>query len=444
MLSDAWALAIETLSWIELEGLSERLALTRAAKQLAVNDVNAIGLAHRLVWETSKQRNFIDFILNSVLSPKSITNFKLGLRAFLRLYTYETKIRNADLKRASNIAQIGRSILGWHELLEVEKTLGQLLSVDPNQALKGLGDEERTALLTAHPLWFVKYCFHLFGRHESLRFLESSNETAPTYIRINTLNGPEETLLRNMEADGIVLEKMQPLRHAYKVESKQPLIQTKSFKEGLFYIQDKASCLAAEVADPKAGMTVLDVCAAPGAKTTYLAQLMANRGTILSLDYSKRRMQVWNREIQRMGVNIATSIIADASTSLPIRLSADLVILDPPCTSTGTFRKLPSAKWRLTKKSILRMASFQWQMLETCADLVKEQGHLVYSTCSVAVEENEMLIEKLLKWHPDFKLIETRPRIGLPGLRELKKCQRLYPHIHDCNGFFIAKMQKEA
>src|SRR3990170_5541801 len=227
MLSDAWALAIETLSWIELEGLSERLALTKAAKQLSVEDVNAIGLAHRLVWETSKKRNFVDFILNSVLSPKSITNFKLGLRAFLRLYTYETKIRNADSRRAANIAQIGRSILGWHELLEVEKALGQLLSVDPNQVLKGLGDEERTALLTAHPVWFVKYCFHLFGRHESLRFLESSNETAPTYIRINTLNGPEETLLRSMEADGVVLEKMEKLKHAYRVESKQPLVRTK-------------------------------------------------------------------------------------------------------------------------------------------------------------------------------------------------------------------------
>ena len=444
MLSEAWTLAIEALSWIELEGLSERLALARASKQLAVKDANAIGLAHRLVWETSKRKNFIDFILNSVLPPKSVRNFKLGVKSFLRLYVYETRIRNVDFKTASNIAQMGRSILGWRELSEVEEVLGQLLTVDFHQILKGLGDEERTALLTAHPLWFVKYCFHLFGRHEALWFLESSDETAPTYIRINTLKGQEETLLRNIEADGITLEKVQHLRYAYRVAGKRPIMGTRSFKEGFFYVQDKASCLAAEVANAEAGMTVLDVCAAPGAKTTYLAQLMENKGIIFSLDYSKRRMNVWRQEIRRMGVKIAIPITADASKPLPVKLRADLLFLDPPCTSTGTFRKLPSAKWRLTKRSIMRMAGFQWKMFEACADLVKDQGHLIYSTCSVTVEENEMLIEKFLKWHPDFKIVDAKPWIGLPGMRGLTKCQRLYPHIHDCNGFFIAKMQKEA
>jgi len=119
------------------------------------------------------------------------------------------------------------------------------------------------------------------------------------------------------------------------------------------------------------------------------------------------------------------------------------VILDPPCTSTGTFGKTPDAKWRLTKRSVLGMSKIQAEMIEQCAEHVKMGGFLVYSTCSITVEENEMIIENFLKTHPEFKPAETKPRIGLPGLRGLTKCQRLYPHIHDCNGFFVAKLMKE-
>jgi len=199
-----------------------------------------------------------------------------------------------------------------------------------------------------------------------------------------------------------------------------------------------------EVANPQSGMTVLDVCAAPGAKTTYLAQLMENKGTIHSIDYSKRRMKVWKRETERMGVKIAASIIADARKPLPVKVLADLVILDPPCTSTGAFGKIPSAKWRLTKKSVIGMAKLQWEMLNQCAECVKDEGFLVYSTCSVTLEENEMLIERFLKWHPEFKFAETLPRIGVSGLRGQNRCQRLYPHLHECNGFFVAKLLKES
>jgi 16S rRNA (cytosine967-C5)-methyltransferase len=190
-------------------------------------------------------------------------------------------------------------------------------------------------------------------------------------------------------------------------------------------------------------MVVLDVCAAPGAKTTYIAQLMRNQGSIYSVDYSVRRMQTWQKEVFRMGVEIAEPIIADARSSLPFTAEADVVILDPPCTSTGAFGKFPSAKWRLTPRSIERMAGVQWLIINNCAEKVKAGGVLVYSTCSVTVEENEMIIERFLKGHPEFRLAEIDPKIGVSGLRGLTRCQRLYPHVHQCNGFFIAKLQKE-
>jgi 16S rRNA (cytosine967-C5)-methyltransferase len=153
-------------------------------------------------------------------------------------------------------------------------------------------------------------------------------------------------------------------------------------------------------------------------------------------------MGVWKNEVARMGVSIAEPIIADVCNPLPVAVEADMVVLDPPCTSTGAFAKIPSAKWRLTARSAEKMAEIQWQMLENSAEKLKPGGALVYSTCSTTVEENEMLIERFLKWHPEFQLAEITPKIGLPGLRGLTQCQRLYPHIHECNGFFIAKLLK--
>jgi len=430
-----------------MQKLSERLALARTVKQLNISNPDAVRYGYGLVCETIRRKNFIDSFVNSVLKPKTISEFTLGVQAFLRLYVYQTRITKQwtkiDLEEAANIAKLARAILGWTTLSEVEPFLGLLLTRKPEPLLKDASDEKRIGLQTFNPKWFVKYCFTLLGRREAIAFLEGSGHPPPTYIRLNTLRASNEEILEKLAMENVKLEKVELLKHAYKVTgAKQPLTRTTSFQEGLFYIQDKASCYAAEVANPTPEMTVLDVCAAPGAKTTYLAQLMQNQGSICSVDYSVRRMQTWRKEVSRMGVKIAAPVIADARSSLPFTAEADIVILDPPCTSTGAFGKLPSAKWRLTPHSIERMAGIQWQIINNCAEKVKAGGVLAYSTCSVTVEENEMIIERFLRWHPEFSLAEINPKIGLPGLRGLTKCQRLYPHVHQSNGFFIAKLQK--
>jgi len=278
LLRDAWTLAIETLSWIELRRLGERLALAKAAKQLNIQDRRAVGLAHKLVFETLRRQNTIDSIINSVLAPRSLSDFKLGQQAFLRLYTYVTKFENIDIDKAAVLARTGRSILGWHQLSDIEETLGVILSTEINDVLKKADYEERVALLTYNPTWFVKYCFRMLGS-DAIGLLESTVQTLPTYLRVNTLKGSEKSIVQKIESEGATIEKVPQLNYAFKLlGSKMPLIRMQSFQEGLFYIQDKASCLAAEIADPKTGFTVLDVCAAPGAKTTYMALLMQNNG----------------------------------------------------------------------------------------------------------------------------------------------------------------------
>ncbi len=424
------------------------MALAKTIKQLKIREPNAIRMGYGLVVETERRKNLIDKFINCQIKEKQLNEFDMGIQAFLRLYVYQTRVvRNwagYDLKEADLIAKLGRSILGWETLREIEPFLGFLLTQKIEPIIESAKDEERVALQTFHPAWYVKYCFDLFGKAEAAAFLEGDMKPPETCIRLSTIRATQEEILEKVSAEGVKLEKVEPLKHTYRVLStKKPLNRIDTYRLGFFFIQDKASCFAAEAADPKPGMTVLDVCAAPGAKTTYLTQLMQNKGTIYSVDYSKRRMLVWRQEVGRMWANIAEPVLSDARNPLPFKIEADVVILDPPCTSTGVFAKLPAAKWRLTQKSIEKMTDIQWMMINNCAEKVSPGGFLTYSTCSITVEENEMIVERFLKRYPEFSLVEINPKMGEPGLRGLDKCQRLYPHIHHSNGFFIAKLQKK-
>ncbi|MCW4006938.1 MAG: hypothetical protein NWF04_10175 [Candidatus Bathyarchaeota archaeon] len=448
MLRDAWTLAIETLSWIELQKLSEHMAFAKTVKQLCINDPDATRLGYGLVVETVRRKNLIDKFINSQLKDKTLDEFDMGIQAFLRLYVYQTRItRNwegFDLKEAEHIAKLARSILGWQAMRQVEYALGFLLTQPVQPLIDAAKDHEKVALQTYHPAWFVKYCFDLLGKEEATAFLQANLQALPVYLRLNTLRGTSDELLQKLCADGITAEKTPQLQHTYRlIESKKPLTKTDSFRLGLFYIQDKASCFAAQAANPKPDMAVLDVCAAPGAKTTYLAQLMQNKGVICSVDYSRRRLAAWRQETARMWIENAHPLIADACFPLPLGVEADVVILDPPCTSTGVFAKLPAAKWRLTPKSLEKMTQIQWAMICNCANHVKSGGILTYSTCSITLEENEQIIQRFLNEHQNFHLTDIDPQIGVSGLQGLDKCQRLYPHLHQSNGFFIAKLQKQ-
>jgi NOL1/NOP2/sun family putative RNA methylase len=447
LLRDAWTVAIETLSWIEMRRLNERAALMRTVKQLGVKDPNAIRLAYGLVVETERRKNLIDKFINAVVEPKKIGEYTMGIQAFLRLYVHQTRVvknwEKINLKEAENIASIGRAILGWQTMREVEPFLGFLLTKKLSPIMEGVSDVEKVSLQTFHPSWFIEYCFKLFGHDEAVAFLEGSMKMPPNYIRVNTLAAVEEAIVQKLAQEGVEIQKTAQLKFTYQVlSSKKPLNALPSYAEGLFYIQDKASCFATQAAAPKPLKTVFDICAAPGAKTTFLAQLMQNQGSIYSVDFSSKRMKTWKKETARMGTKNAEPLIVDARVSLPLQSEADLVILDPPCTSTGVFAKQPSSKWRLSPNSIRNMSELQWQMINNCAEKVAKDGILAYSTCSITVEENEGIIERFLKEHPEFTLAEIEPKIGMPGLIGLTQCKRLYPHIHQCNGFFIAKLQK--
>lgn len=443
MLKNAIALAVESLSWMEIDDLSERSSLIRTSKQLGIRDADSLKMAHAMIIETTRRLNMIDKIANIILSPRSLEDYTMGVKNFIRLYSCWTRYRRSNIDQAAALLSMGREVLGWRELLPVEFALGRILSANIKSVLSGSEGMNRLALDTFHPSWYVEYCVRLLGRVEALRLLKANNEIPPVYIRANTLVEKERDLVTQLAEEGVKLEPLRDVRSIYRVLTKNTLTRLKVYKEGLFHIQDLSSCLVAIAAAPNRGDVVLDVCSAPGSKTSHVAQLMENKGRILAIDRSAHRIQLWKKEMRRLRVKIGEPILADAEQPLPLRNAADIVILDPPCSNTGVFAKSPAVKWSIDMKTIGRMATIQARMMENCAKHVEPGGKLLYATCSITAEENELVIEHFLKRHPEFKLTDTGLKFGLPGLRDQSLCRRLYPHLHKCNGFFIAKLERE-
>src|ERR1035437_8922586 len=208
--------------------LNERSALMKTVKQLGVKDPSAIRFAYGLVVETERRKNLIDKFINQVVAPKTVSEYDMGIQAFLRLYVYQTRVvknwEKINLKEAENIASMGRSILGWETMREIEPFLGFLLTKTLSSIMDGVNEEERFSLQTFHPTWFVDYCFKLFGHDEAAAFLNGSMTPPPAYIQINTLAAPEEATVQKLAQEGVELEKTPQLNYTYKVlSSKKPL-----------------------------------------------------------------------------------------------------------------------------------------------------------------------------------------------------------------------------
>ena len=431
----AWTIAIEALSWIELKRVSEDTALRRATRQLDVEDEAASREAGALVYGVMSRLNTLDRVIEDSLRPNNLGNLSLGVRSFLRIYIYIIHF-GEGLAEAYALHDHAKEILGERAFSAVDEAVELI----PRQDMRfsGLDLERRLAYTYSHPEWYVRYLLREFGEYKTVRMLEPVE--VPAYIRVNTLRDVSQTV-EDIRGKGFRMEKDRSIDNVYRVEGPIGLASLPGYRMGEFVIQDRASVLAGAVADPTSGELVLDVCAAPGIKTSHLAQLMGNCGRIISVDSSMRRLRSFEGIMERLGVEIAKPYHGDARTvgGLP-PVEADLVLVDPPCTGSGNFFSEPSSRWRLSGRSIGRMADLQYRILCSAADRVAVDGRLVYCTCSVTVDENEGVVRAFLAENPDFVAVEAAPRIGEPGFRGLYEAQRLYPYLHDCNGFFIAKL----
>jgi 16S rRNA (cytosine967-C5)-methyltransferase len=437
---DVVAITIEALSLVELEGMSFRAAVDRAANQLQVKEAPLVREARRLAFETLNRKNLLDLVVKEALAPAELDNFNLGVQAFLRIFAYETKI-SSNLMEPTSLAELGRRVLGWRELTPVERALGRIVSANMKDVLGDFHDDESVALKTFNPLWFVRYTIRTFGRPKALQLLSTSRPSGRTFVRLNTFRIGETKTLEELKSKDIVLEPIEGLPSIYGVHKAEVGLRMWIAK-GLLRMQDLPSTLAVVASKPKAGKRVLFVDASPAASATYAAQLMGDRGDVLVFDSVEERLSRVLADASSAGVSIVRTELIENPLTVP-NLQADTVMLHAPNSRTGVFWREPSIRWRSQSNIVEHFAETQGELLDAWSKAVRPGGDLVYWTRSVAVEEDELAVEQFLKRHPEFIISDTLPKIGVPSLRGQYQSQRLFPHIHLCDGAFVAMMTKQ-
>jgi len=429
-LVDRLRLAREALLLVS-QGKSERSAVSRIASsdpQLRHEKSSALAL----VIDTVTKLDLLDRTVQTTFPGSQFDKRSLAL---FRLAAHMIFADNTNSK--ADVIRALRKISSGLESPRLEHLLGHLVASGPPNASSGMSETERVGLLTHNPPWWVSYCFYHFGRVTGLKIL--SSPARPRYVRVNPLRnrGRIRLPLELRKNSGQLVEADSGIH----LLTGSPSILAKYFEKGLFQVQDFASFLAVKAADPAPGDDVLDLCAAPGGKTATLAQLMKNRGRIISVDYSRNRMASWRSETERLGVKIASPLIGDAS-NLGLNSDFDLVIVDPPCTGTGILDRNPRMKWHLSPKLVQKFSLLQSRMLEESSQYVRPGGRVLYCTCSLTLEENELVLSKFLSAHVDFEARPILEDFGSPGLQGQNNCRRFYPHRDRTAGYFIARLER--
>ncbi len=262
----------------------------------------------------------------------------------------------------------------------------------------------------SHPAWLVDRWQSQFGGDNLARLLEWNNQPPLTHARLNPLKGDARSLTERWTAEGVSFHAVETdwtgAETVWRLTSHPNLTELASFQEGLFYIQDPSTLLAVHTLDPQTGETILDLCAAPGGKTTAIAARMNNQGRIVAVDSDPDRLKRLALNCARLGVECVEAHPADAFRAKPA--SFDRILIDAPCSNTGVMRRRVDLRWRIRPEEINRLAGDQSALLTQSLPLLKPGGTLVYSTCSLEPEENRDQIQKLMAAHPDLRLEHER------------------------------------
>ncbi|HWO00905.1 MAG TPA: 16S rRNA (cytosine(967)-C(5))-methyltransferase RsmB [Blastocatellia bacterium] len=300
---------------------------------------------------------------------------------------------------------------------------------------------ERGSIQVSHPAWMLQRWSAQLGEDEAQSLALANNSAPMTAFRVNTLRASPEEALAHLKAQGVTARSSEFVPGAFVAERGSQAV-TRAAARGLIYVQDEASQLVSLLVDAQPGERVLDVCAAPGSKSSHLAALTRDESWIVSCDVHAHRLASVATTCKRLGVRSVDALALDATRELPFWESApkfDRVLIDAPCSGTGTLRRNPEIKWRLSAGDIPRLAEVQLSLLEHAASSTRGGGRLVYSTCSLEAEENEGVIDRFLQSGAPFRVTTSRAPAGMLTAQGFI---RTFPHRHGADGFFIALLEK--
>ncbi|WP_299488617.1 16S rRNA (cytosine(967)-C(5))-methyltransferase [Acaryochloris sp. IP29b_bin.137] len=301
---------------------------------------------------------------------------------------------------------------------------------------------QRLGILYSYPDWIVQVWNKQLGLEETEQLCNYCNQPPHIDLRINPLKTEREVVRSQLAAAGVTTTLLPHLPQALRIEGKSgPIPQLPGFQEGLWTVQEASAQLVGHLLNPQPGAIALDICAAPGGKTTHMAELMENRGEIWACDRTPSRLRKLQQNLQRLQINMVQIWTGD-SRHLPNHIPlADYVLVDAPCSGMGTLNRHADARWRQTPDNIQDLSVLQLELLLNSVRWVKPGGYLLYSTCTLHSQENEKVIEQFLAQKPNWKSQRLAAKQWLSPDQQATGL-KIWPHQRQMDGFFIALLQQ--
>lgn len=376
-------------------------------------------LVTRLVYGTVQHKLYLEYQLEPYIKDKSVKAFEkmLLLMSIYQLIFLDKVPEYAVINEAVDIANNRNKYVGKF----INAILRNFLR-NGKRSTDDLSLEEKLSIETSHPLWLVKMMIKQYDLETTIKICNSSNDIPLRMARVNTLKATKEMLL---EDEVITGGKLSEDGICFKSGN---IALTNYFINGEVTIQDESSQLVARFLDPNKDDYILDMCCAPGSKTTHLSALMENQGKIIAYDLFEHKIKLVEANIKRLGVKNIECHSGDSTKLKDIypHNSFDKILLDAPCSGLGVLKRKPEIKYH-DSNMMDTIIPLQLNLLENAYYLLKKDGRMVYSTCTINKKENELLIEKFIKTHPDMKVIEQR---------------KILPFEYDSDGFFMCKLEK--
>lgn len=379
-----------------------------------------------------RNRTYLDYVIkiNSRVKIKRIHKIILSIleMAIYQMYFLDKVPDYSIVDESVNLAKI------YGNRGSISFTNGILRSISKKDAPQVKIEDSIDNLSTfySHPKFYTEYFYNNYGEEFTKKLLKANNEMPPFTIRVNTLKTSKSDLMSSLKELGFEIEET-VYDNALNILNPKGVIDTKYFDEGHFYVQDLGSILVASFLNPRENSSLLDLCAAPGGKTTHLAELMNNTGEIMACDKSQGKIKLIQENAKRLGVkNIETRVNDARVLNKDFIDKFDYVLVDAPCSGTGLYRKKPDIKWNKDLEDIKSLSEIQLEILDKAKDYVKDGGELLYSTCSLSKIENEDVVNKFLENNKNFKIKKLRDREVL----------KLFPSTDGSDGFSITLMEK--
>lgn len=438
VVSPARRAAFNILRRVEEEGAYASVLLAASDDEMRADDR---ALCYELVLGTTRWQLWLDSLIEHYAGRRA-ESLDAPVRQALRLGLYQLRMlsripASAIVNESVNLAHLSRLRSAASFINAVLRRATREPDYDP--AANITDAIERLAIETSHPAWLLERWVNAFGHAEAAAFALANNEAAPVAFRVIPRRAKESEVLEELRAAGGVLLQSVIAPDAWRIEGAGGSLRRLA-REGKIYLQDEASQLVAHVLDAQAQERVLDVCAAPGSKTTHVAVRTPELSLLVAGDRYEHRLRTVLEAGARQEIKTLRAVVHNAESSLPFKESSfDRVLVDAPCSGTGTLRRNPEIRWRITDTDISELAARQKRILSNAARMVRRGGRLVYSTCSVEWEENEEVVASFLEENPEFQPLS----LNVPAtLKSRGASIRIWPHRQGADGFFIAAFER--